>query len=205
MNEQQQIDHFLNMQEMVQEIRDGQPKYEEAQWLNVFPEAKKRYGKYIKGKLKIERKYLSKETSDLERSALSEIANNTAGSWRDQLIRERFELDKKRITKRLRTINALVYLIGSIGREKINNSFTKANQRITELQIQKAKEYPIEELVEINKAGFTKCFAHNDKKPSAYCKKNFVHCFVCQKSWDTIAILVERDGHSFKEAVLKLQ
>ncbi len=82
---------------------------------------------------------------------------------------------------------------------------SKLADKITPEMIEKAKAFPIEQLVEVNKQGFTKCFEHNDKKPSVYCKKNFLHCFVCNKSWDTIAVLVERDGISFKEAVLKLQ
>lgn len=76
---------------------------------------------------------------------------------------------------------------------------------ITPEMIERARSYPINQLMEINKQGFTKCFNHNDKKPSAYCKKNFSHCFVCRRSWDTIAVLMERDGMSFKDAVNKLQ
>ena len=67
------------------------------------------------------------------------------------------------------------------------------------------KKYPIENILEINRAGFTKCFNHNDSKPSAYTKGNFLYCFVCSRSWDTIAILTDRDNYKFNEAVLKLQ
>ena len=81
----------------------------------------------------------------------------------------------------------------------------KVDGVITPDMVARAKNHPIENLVEINKQGFTKCFGHNDKHPSAYCKKNFIHCFVCQKSWDTIAVLMEREGLTFKDAVLKLQ
>ena len=81
----------------------------------------------------------------------------------------------------------------------------KVDEVITPEMIERTKNYPIGQLVEVNKQGFTKCFQHIDKHPSVYCKNNFLHCFVCNKSWDTIAVLVERDGLSFKDAVLKLQ
>lgn len=76
---------------------------------------------------------------------------------------------------------------------------------VTPEMIERAKQHPIENLIEVNRQGFTKCFGHSDKKPSAYCKKNFMFCFVCNKSWDTIAVLMERDSLTFKDAVNKLQ
>lgn len=191
------------MFEMERDWLGSLPKYEEAQWLNIFPEAKKRYGKYIKGRLKIEKKYLVLRVDEVKQRAIKDTKQvRPEDSWRDSLIRERRDKALLTIGKRIRTIEALITLIESIGNTNTNQ--TKI-QKITESMIQRAREYPLENLIEFNRAGFTRCFAHNDKKPSAYCKKNFIHCFVCQKSWDTIAVLMDRDGLKFRDAVLQLQ
>ena len=52
MNEQAQVDIDLDLWEMEQQWKKSLPKLEEAQWLNIFPEAKKKYGSYIKKCLK---------------------------------------------------------------------------------------------------------------------------------------------------------
>ena len=94
--------------------------------------------------------------------------------------------------------------------KRINNikwnfgSLKNKKGKITPAMIIRAKEYPIESLLEVNRAGYAKCFNHEDKKPSMYCKGNFAYCFVCSKHWDTIQILIDRDKKSFNEAVKKL-
>lgn|SRR3990167_941630 len=91
-----------------------------------------------------------------------------------------------------------------IRRIKMNFGTVKNSSKITPAMIEKAKNHPIENLLEVNKQGFAKCFNHKDKKPSLYCKNNFAYCFVCQKSWDTIQILVDKNKMSFNQAVKKL-
>ena len=76
---------------------------------------------------------------------------------------------------------------------------------ITADMIQKAKEFPLNQIIEINRQGFAKCIWHEDKNPSMFCKKNFAHCFTCDNSGDTIAVLMKRKNMGFREAVLKLQ
>ena len=90
------------------------------------------------------------------------------------------------------------------GDKKFNDKVS-SNENITPDMIVKAKNYPIENLVEVNKQGFAKCIWHKEKTPSMFCKKNFANCFSCGKNGDTIAVLMERDSLTFKEAVLKLQ
>lgn len=78
--------------------------------------------------------------------------------------------------------------------------------QITEQMIERAKEYPFDYLLQFNKAAFTKCFSHNENKPSLHLNKkvNKIHCFGCQKSWDTIAYVQETKGLTFPEAVKTL-
>jgi hypothetical protein len=76
---------------------------------------------------------------------------------------------------------------------------------ITDEMIQTAKAYPFQELYEF-KHGACVCPFHEDKDPSMKLyKDNRVHCFSCNKSWDTIDFIKEREGITFQEAVKRLQ
>ena len=82
-------------------------------------------------------------------------------------------------------------------RLKTDNKF-----RITNNMIQRAREQPIEELLPHPvKKKMTNCFNHQDKHPSMGIKNNKAHCFVCDKTWDTIAVVQEIKGFVFSDAV----
>lgn len=76
--------------------------------------------------------------------------------------------------------------------------------RITDDMIENAKSYDITQLVE-TKRGMAICPFHGDTNPSMNVRKNFYFCHTCQATGDTIKFLMERDGMTFKEAVLALQ
>jgi CHC2 zinc finger len=73
---------------------------------------------------------------------------------------------------------------------------------ITDEMIARAKAAPIERVVTFDR-GMAPCFAHDDKKPSMSHWKNGnkASCFVCNKRWSALDVLIERDGLSYKEAV----
>lgn len=77
---------------------------------------------------------------------------------------------------------------------------------ITDEMIQNAKDYPFMDLYQF-KHGSCVCPFHADKDPSMklYKNTNTVHCFSCNKSWDTIAFIQELEGITFPEAVRRLQ
>ena len=76
---------------------------------------------------------------------------------------------------------------------------------ITDEMIEQARDYPVGQLVEFTRSK-ARAFCHEDKNPSAYhaTRVNRLNCPVCDKSFDPIGILMERDGMSFKEAVTTL-
>ena len=74
---------------------------------------------------------------------------------------------------------------------------------ITEEDIQRARDYPLSRLVEI-KNNMAKCLWHEDKNPSMNCKNNFVYCYGCGASGDTITVIMKLRGLEFKEAVKAL-
>mgnify|MGYP001613547045 FL=1 len=45
------------------------------------------------------------------------------------------------------------------------------------------------------------CPFHDDHHPSLWIKNGFAWCFVCQRGWDQIAFVMERDSRRFLDAV----
>lgn len=78
------------------------------------------------------------------------------------------------------------------------------DKKITPAMIEQAKEFPIGQLIEINKRGFAKCVWHNDINPSMYCKNNYAYCFSCGSKGDAIDIYMALYACNFKEAVVFL-
>jgi len=76
---------------------------------------------------------------------------------------------------------------------------------ITPDMIQDAKNVPIESLVEF-KNGQALAWCHPDKKPSLFhgTRRNIAVCPVCDEKFDTIKVLMSRDGYSFVDAVRSL-
>lgn len=82
----------------------------------------------------------------------------------------------------------------------------KDGKRVTEQDIERAREYPFRQLVEIDRNRMARCPFHEDKDPSMHLfPDNHVYCFSCGRGWDTIAFVQEREGLSFPEAVQRLQ
>jgi hypothetical protein len=82
----------------------------------------------------------------------------------------------------------------------------RLKQGITDADIEAAREYPVEQLIEFNR-GAALAFCHADKTPSLSLdrKRNRCHCFPCDKDFSAIDILIERDGLDFISAVKQLR
>ncbi|OHD19270.1 MAG: hypothetical protein A2Y38_23780 [Spirochaetes bacterium GWB1_59_5] len=85
------------------------------------------------------------------------------------------------------------------------NKPTSRNEVTPEMK-QRAKDYPVTTLIQFDK-GKALAFCHTDKTPSLtyFAKKNVASCFVCNKRFDPIDILMLRDGYSFHGAIRALQ
>lgn len=78
---------------------------------------------------------------------------------------------------------------------------------ITRRDIERAKKYPIRELMQFNRQGNAMCLWHTDKNPSLYyyANSNHVYCFSCNKSADAIDVFMKlRDNKNFVQAVKQL-
>jgi len=74
---------------------------------------------------------------------------------------------------------------------------------ITDDMIQRAKEFPIIELIK-NRRGMALCFNHPDKRPSLSLKNNYAYCFGCGYSADSIKLYMDLNNVDFKTAVKAL-
>ncbi len=76
--------------------------------------------------------------------------------------------------------------------------------RVTDEMIDKAKQFPIESLIEV-KRKVALCPFHNEKTPSLSIHNNKYHCFGCGESGDTISLVRHLNNYTFKQAVEFLQ
>lgn len=83
---------------------------------------------------------------------------------------------------------------------RLNNLLTARSSSVKDEMIIRAKEYPIEELVEV-KNNFALCPFHPDRNPSFYVKNGYGHCFSCGKTADSISVAMQINKISFKDAV----
>lgn len=83
----------------------------------------------------------------------------------------------------------------------------KTRDDITDHDIEAARNYPIDQLISFDRAGKAIAFCHEDRNPSlSWLKKwNKAKCWPCDKTFDSIAVLMERDGYSFVDAVKQLR
>jgi hypothetical protein len=80
------------------------------------------------------------------------------------------------------------------------------DDHITEEMIAIAKAHPIDKIVCFHN-GAAIAWCHDDRNPSLTWdkKRNRAKCWPCDKSFDPIQVLRERDGLSFHQAVRQLQ
>lgn len=83
----------------------------------------------------------------------------------------------------------------------------KRKDEVTQEMIERAKEYPIANIIEINRTGFACCLWHDEKTASMkLTKHNRLHCYgSCSKSFDSIDTVRRLHGLSFLDAVKALQ
>lgn len=114
--------------------------------------------------------------------------------------------------KRMRELGPDNNILADIEREdyvlkkaKINK-ILKLHDNFGTQSISKAKEYPIEQLIEFNNAGFAKCIDHDERTPSLkfYPRRNKAHCFSCSGDFDSIDIYQKLNNVDFSTAVKAL-
>lgn len=77
----------------------------------------------------------------------------------------------------------------------------KNTDAITTAMIEQARNYPLDQILEVNSRGYALCINHDDKHPSMWTKGNFAHCFSCGYTGDAIDVFMLSHNVGFKEAV----
>lgn len=142
----------------------------------------------INSVIKIMATELNKELNDLVVKKRGIDRDSVHNAFLESLIEEKLELKKM--------LEAL-----SIIKKVTDSNF------ITENDIIKAKEYPMDRLLSFDQASKAECIFHDgDKTPSLhwYKKTNTVYCFGCNKKADTIAVYMHQHNVDFINAVKKL-
>ena len=88
---------------------------------------------------------------------------------------------------------------------RVKNILKPERSDITDDMIERAKLYPVDKLIDFTR-GKAICFNHDDRAPSMYhaTRAQRANCPVCDRSFNAIDILMERDGMNFKAAVKQL-
>lgn len=90
--------------------------------------------------------------------------------------------------------------------KQIKFGFTKNKSKDDfKVKVQKAKQYPIDQILDFDRGKKATCPWHNEKTASLYLNKdNTVYCFGCNKYGDSIEVASQYYKCSFVEAVNKL-
>lgn len=114
--------------------------------------------------------------------------------------------------KRCRSLGPDNMILADIEREdyvekklKIKN-ILKMHDNFGSMNVQKAKQYPIDQIMEFSGYGFAKCLWHSEKTASMklYKKTNRIKCFGCQINEDAIGVYMKLHGVDFNSAVKAL-
>jgi hypothetical protein len=80
-----------------------------------------------------------------------------------------------------------------------------AVEELSEEAIQRAREYPMEQIIPVGRSGRAKCVFHDGKDENMDIRKNYAYCYVCNKSSDAIGVYMKVHDCTFKQAIQALQ
>lgn len=98
----------------------------------------------------------------------------------------------------LETLSEITYLMA-----RSKRAHHESRGRISQGTIEMAKSVPITTVIDFGRNGKAYAFCHEDKRPSL-ChanKTNTAWCPVCDKRFNPIEVLMQRDGMGFVDAV----
>jgi len=78
------------------------------------------------------------------------------------------------------------------------------SDQITEEMIERAREFPIENILEVGANRRAKCVFHGGEDFNMDIRKNYGHCYVCGESGDVLTVYMKLHDCGFREAVLRL-
>lgn len=184
-------------QELEQKWRKSMPRFAEKELLEIFPEAKS----IVEEKIRELEEIKSIQLEAVKRR-LAIVKYNESDDFSKWFFREWIKIDSGQ--KLVQTENQIARLKRVIS---TSQNYTPENW-ITDMQIQRALEVPIESLIDqpLRKSGKTLvglCPLHNEKHPSfyIYLETNSCWCFGCNQGGNSINFVRLLQGFGFPEAV----
>jgi DNA primase len=133
--------------------------------------------------------------AEKQRRKESQEPNKQVETFREEIGKQGEEIRRKILINKLKKVNEedakplLREVAAYMGRVEITPEMKE-----------RAREYPITELIE-HKRMMAKCPFHNEENASMYLKNNFYHCFSCGANGDTISLVMHIKGLTFPQAV----
>ena len=190
-------------QEIIETDRERERYYKETEMPKVRIQEKEFVDEFSRGFRNDERlKYLNPRIVFLENEIeeiwkdFNEAVSRDIPYWLRETSLGFSNPDSK--AKKLRSLTVEKYLI-------LNPKEKKKNW-VSPEEIIRALDFPFDQLIAFNKAGFALCPFHKEKSPSFHLIKltNKAHCFGCNWHGDPINFLREQRELSFQEAVRAL-
>ncbi len=182
-------EEILNYKTLEKEWYEDRVRYSEKELLEIFPEAKD----YLREKSKNNLDKIAWLEFQI-RDSLTNIKKKPFGYFTDWFRREIIKVFLGETYENLlKETKKIAWLLRPPEEQK--------KQVIPAWEIERAKNVPFTELLDISKGDFAICPFHSEKTPSLYCKNNFYHCFACGETGDTIKFVMKTRNLSFKEAV----
>lgn len=142
---------------------------------------------------------LQANLNEADRNRDESKIRSDARDWANQLP-EAFETKRLLLLERLRNAKTETEKQERLTHYKV---FTGKLQSLPPEQIERARSYPLKDLLGTNK-NIAKCPFHDDRTASMNIKNNYYHCHACNITGDPIDFVMRRDDLSFREAVIKL-
>lgn len=105
-------------------------------------------------------------------------------------------------------LDSLKWLKNRIQRfaNELEHKGRESSGSITQADIEKARQFPLESLLPNVRNGKTRCISgtHEDKHPSMDVRNGFAYCYSCGFHGDAITICMKVDGVDFVTAIKKL-
>lgn len=194
MKEKTEKEYF---RELEKDWRKSLLKYSKKELVEMFPESKKNISEKIR---EIKREHRSQK--DLIKNVLGIYEGHKDAWFGDEFIKVFLMGDLLKYERRLRNL------------EYFNNPYSKAKNKLNDIEIQRAREYPILEVAEaflkVQKSGSrykALCPFHEEKTSSFFMfpDNNRFYCFGCHEKGDVIKLTMALHGINFIDAVKMLQ
>lgn len=143
---------------------------------------------------------LEQRLNEFQKNRDEGMIRSQARDWAEQLP-EAYETKRLILLERLRTAETETEKEERLKHYRV---FTGKVKTFTPQEIERARDYPLKDLLDTNK-NIAKCPFHDDKTASMNIKNNYYHCHACNITGDSIDFVMKRDDITFREAVLKLQ